>query len=282
MYSKKDLSFVFSMGEGDFDGIGTDKITLGNLKAAVKLGAYGNVSGFTAEVVIYGLGLRLLSMLSAKGTFGAMEDNPGAVTVEIFTGKTKLFKGGIYASYGNMNSLPEPALMLNAVAGLSVRTNEAKAFSLSGPVNIADMLGAIAKAAGLGSRIVSVTKVVNDPHYTGSAMQQISTICQDNELSYQVIDDVLVVWPFNGLSDDVVPLVSPEQGLIGYPVFTQGGITFQTQFSPLLSSGRAVELQTSLPNAPGRYILTVVEHMLTTWTEGGSWHTLCQGYRITT
>ncbi len=282
MYSKKSLSFVLSMGEGNFDDKGTDKITIGNVKAAVKLGAYGNTSGFTAEVAINGLSLELLSMLSSKGAFGAMMDNPGAVTLEIYNEKTKLFRGGIYAGYANMNALPEPSLMLNAVAGLSVKTNAAKAFSLPGSVHVADMLGAIAKSAGLGSRIVSVTDVVKDPHITGSAMQQIAEICNSHRLSYQVIDDVLVVWPFNGLSDDVVPLVSPEQGLIGYPVFTQGGITFQTQFSPLLSSGRAVELQTSLPNAPGRYILTTVEHMLTTWTEGGSWHTLCQGYRIIT
>ncbi|HBC7422592.1 TPA: hypothetical protein KEY88_005382 [Serratia marcescens] len=280
MYSKKELSFVFTMAEGDFDKKGTNKITIGNVRAAVKLAAYGNVSGFTADISLYGLSAELLSMLSTKGTLGAMEEKPGAVIVEISSGKTQLFRGGIWSAYANMNAMPESALMFNAVAGLSLRTDATLAFSVSGPVEIGMMLTAIAKTAGLGARMVGVTGVVNNPHCTGNAMQQIIDICSDHQLSYQITDEVLIVWPQNGSPDDVVPYVSPESGLVGYPVFTQNGIMFQTTFSPLLSAGRAVELTTSLPNASGRYILTTVEHMLTTWTEGGSWHSVCQGFRI--
>ncbi|KLP39865.1 hypothetical protein [Enterobacter ludwigii] len=280
MYGKKDLHFVFTRASGDFDSKGTDQISIGNIRASVKLAAYGNVSGFTAEIVLYGLSAELLSMLSTKGTIGAMEEDPGAVTVEIYSGKTKLFSGGIWSAYANMNALPESSLMFNAVAGLSLRTNATLAFSVPGAVELGMMLTAIAKAAGLGARMVGVTGSVNNPHCTGSAMQQIIDICSDYQLSYQIVDEVLIVWPQSGSPDDVVPHVSPQNGLVGYPVFTQNGIMFQTTFSPLLSAGRIVGLETSLPNASGRYTLSTVEHMLTTWTEGGSWHSICQAFRI--
>ncbi|KNC94036.1 baseplate hub protein [Trabulsiella odontotermitis] len=280
MYGKKELSFVFTGDAGTFDNKGTDKITIGNIRASAKLMASGNYSGFTAEIALYGLSAELLSMLSTKGTIGAMEESPGAVEVEIYSGKTQLFRGGIWAAYANMNAMPESSLMFNAVAGLSLRTNATLAFSQAGPVDLADMLSAIARAAGMGYRMVGVKGTINNPHFTGSAMQQIIDICSDYQLAYQIVANVLIVWPQNGTMDDVAPYVSPETGLVGYPVFSQSGIMFQTTFSPLLSAGRAVELKTSLPNASGRYILTTVEHMLTTWTEGGSWHSICQGFRI--
>jgi hypothetical protein len=282
MYSKKDLHFVFTGNAGVFDNKGTDKITIGNIRASAKLMASGNISGFTAEIALYGLSAELLSMLSTKGTIGAMEEDPGAVEMEIYSGKTQLFRGGVYAAYANMNAMPESAMILNAVAGLPLRINVTLPFSAPGSTKLSDMLTAIARGSNLGARIVGVTGTVDNPHCTGSAMQQIIDICSDHLLAYQIVDNVLIVWPQNGTMDDVVPYVSPETGLVGYPVFSQGGIMFQTTFSPLLSAGRAVELKTSLPNASGRYILTTVEHMLTTWTEGGSWHSICQAFRITT
>ena len=92
-------------------------------------------------------------------------------------------------------------------------------------------------------------------------MEQIRAACTPADLSVNIQNNVVNVWKRNGKIDDVIPEVSPECGLIGYPVPNQFGITFQTQFSTLLSQGRNINLTTSVPNISGQYNLFMVEHV---------------------
>ncbi|NNS07346.1 hypothetical protein [Erwinia sp. JH02] len=280
MYNKKTLRYDFSVKPGDFDGRGNDKLSLNEVKSNFHVGSYGNVSGTNAEITIFGLSADLLSVLSGKGlgVFAPI----GNIGVEVYAGKTKMFSGGIFASYANMNAQPETALIINAVAGLSLRTSSSSAFSFSGDIDVANMLEAICKLSGYAFRSEGVKGIKHsNPYFSGSPMDQIRDICLAHELWYQVIDNVVTVWPYKSTSGTAAITVGPENGLIGYPVFSQGGITFQTQFSPLLSQGRDVNLITSLPNASGLYRLSIVEHYLSSWTDGGNWHSVCQAFRIT-
>ncbi|MFP1884433.1 baseplate hub protein [Lonsdalea quercina] len=278
MYSKKQLRYEFTVKNGAYDKDGNDKISISNVKSSLRMGSYGNYGGSQAEITIFGLGTELLSTLSSKG-IGIYTLNTDT-KIDAYVGDTKVYSGGIYASYANMNGQPETALILNAVSGLSLKTSSSASFSLPGAVDVSKMLSAICQVYGYGFNSTGLDGVTEqNPHYSGSPMDQIRDICETHKLWYQIFDDVLTVWPSNSSKKDDVPFVSADSGLIGYPVFTQSGITFQTQFSTLLSQGRVVELETALPNASGRYLLTVVEHFLTSWTDGGSWHTVSQGVR---
>mgnify|MGYP007064916587 CR=1 FL=1 len=55
---------------------------------------------------------------------------------------------------------------------------------------------------------------------------------------------------------------------------------FQTQFSTLLTTGRNVKIETSLPHASGVYKLTSVTHELSSWMPDGPWHSICIAYRV--
>lgn len=279
MYSKKDLRYEFTLSNGAFDGDGNNKLSVSNVKSSFRCDSYGSYGGFNAEIVIFGLSAERLALLSGKGigTWAVATD----AQVDVYVGDNKIFSGGIFGSYANMNGQPETALVLNAVAGLNLKKKSSSAFSLSGGVDVENILGAICKLNGYGFNAVNLKgKVAQNPHYSGSPMDQIIYICTDFNLQYRLFDNILTVWVNGDAIDSVVPLVSPDSGLIGYPVFTQSGITFQTQFSTLLSQGRDVELVTSLPNASGRYRLYVVEHFLSSWMENGNWHTICQGVRV--
>ncbi|AOF18158.1 hypothetical protein BED35_06040 [Yersinia enterocolitica] len=279
MYSKKDLRYEFTLSNGAFDKNGNDKISIGNVKSSFRYGAYGNYGGIQAEIMIFGLSIDRLASLSGKGigVYTPTKD----ISVNVYSGDNKIFSGGIYASYANMNAQPETALVMNTISGLNLKTASSSAFSQPGAVPVESMLSAICNIFGFSLNASRLNgRVAQNPHFSGSPMDQVRDICLAHGLWYRVFDNIITVWPAGSAVDDIVPLVSPDSGLIGYPVFTQSGITFQTQFSTYLAQGRVVELVTSLPNASGRYLLTVVEHFLNSWTEGGSWHTVCQGFKI--
>lgn len=270
MYSKKELSFVFKLGTGAFDDNGNNTLTLNNIKSSVRVSAYGSLMGFDAQVMLQGLSLENIAILSGKGV-NQFVRKVGDLEIDILTNGNLIFNGWIYASYADMNSAPEPALILNANAGYQFHITPSQAFSAEGAVNVVDMIGAIAQTAGLAYKAWDTAGTEANPHYEGSALDQVRQICENHKLSFTVKDKVLDTWKL--YKSDVKPFVSPDYGLIGYPVFQQGGLSFTTQYSPLLTGGRIVTLETSLPNASGDYLIFTSEHLLSSWDSGGRWQT---------
>ncbi|WON77018.1 hypothetical protein [Serratia sp. UGAL515B_01] len=278
MYSKKNIKYVFTNTRKSFDAEGSNKLEVSNAKSSCRIDVAGMEGGVRAEIVLYGLGYDLLAKLSADGV-GVFFDTE-TVNVEVFADNNKVFAGNIYASFANLNDLPDSSLILSAASGGDLQDKPSAAFSRPGAVPVFDILESICRANGYGLIGRGIKGIIhNNPHFDGCALDQIRGICKAHELLFNIYDNTVFVWTEKGTIDDVVPLVSPEHGLIGYPVFSQYGITFQTQFSTLLVQGRAIELQTSLPHGSGRYKLANVQHFLSSWTEGGRWHSVCMAYR---
>lgn len=276
MYKQHSLRFEFTNQTTSFDKSGNNKISISNVKSMFKFGAYGNQAGVQAEATIYGLGLDLLSALSSKGinTWMQME----RIHTSVYADDTKVFSGFIVYSCANMNAAPETALTLNMVSGFDLQAASAQPFSRPGTVKLADVLAAICEPYQYRLNPVGIDGLVASNIYlSGSPLEQIRYACNQAGANMQIDGSQVTVWPMNAAKDDVVPLVSPEYGLIGYPVFTASGITFQTQYSGLLAAGRYVNLDTSLPYASGKYYLYVVENFLSSWIENGPWHSICQG-----
>ncbi len=280
MYKQRTLRFEFFNETQAFDKEGNNKITLSDVKAMFKVGAYGNQAGVQAEMTIYGLSLDLLAALSSKG-IGIWTAEKERIKVTVHANDAMMFSGYIYSSYANMNAAPESALIINASGGLDLQTQSAQPFSRPGTVNLVDVLRAICEPSKYRLNAVGIDGITASNIYlVGSPLEQLRHACNATGVAMTVTGDLVTVWPNGEAVDDVVPFVSPEHGLIGYPVFTQSGITFQTEFSTLLAQGRFIQLETSLPHASGRYMLYVVEHYLSTWMENGPWHTISQGGKV--
>lgn len=281
MYKQRSLRFEFFNETQSFDKEGNNRIILENVKAMFKVGAYGNQTGIQAEMTIYGLGLDLLAALSSKGIgiWARLNEN---IRVTVHANDILMFNGHIYASFANMNAAPDAPLIINAAGHVPLQSVCAVPFSRPGSVAVLDALKAISEPFKYRVNAVGVEgKTLKNPYLEGSPLDQLRDLCNQEDLAMVVDGDLVTVWPRGAAVDDVIPLVSPEFGLIGYPVFTQTGITIQTEFSPLLAQGRFIQLQTALPHASGKYLLHVVEHYLSSWVEGGPWHTICQGSKAT-
>lgn len=278
-YEQRKLEFIFDLDGGHFDDNGTDNITLSNVKAVARLGAYLGLEGLTAEFSLFGLSLELMSMLSAKG-LGVFTSRSDKFKVKIKYKESIIFQGGIISAWSDMNAAPEPALNFQAVAALDLMKQSAKAYSQPGVVKVADILISIASTAGISIVLNDLGDMTSrpNPHIEGSPYEQLTRTCFAYDLNFYFDENnTFNVWlkKRGGIS----PLVSKDNGLIGYPVFVQNGIMFNTLYSPMLSAGREVQLITDLPNATGTYMLTSVNHSLSSWVAGGQWHSLCQGIK---
>lgn len=263
-----------------FDESGNNTISISEARAAVSFQSAGNLFGTQINVSIFGLGIEMLAALSSKamGLFGSDTER---ISMKVFVGETAIFSGYMTSSIANMNAIPNAALMITATANADLQNKPASPFSFNGATPVPDIINAICNAAGYKAYITGLDGlVVTNPHYEGSIFTQLESLCNDVNVAMSVAPPSISFWPQDSTRDDVMPFISPEYGLIGYPIFSNGGLMFQTQFSTLLTTGRNVQIETSLPHASGVYKLTSVNHELSSWMNDGPWHSICIAYRV--
>lgn len=280
LYSKRSLRFEFVNETSSFDESGNNTISISEARATVSFQSAGNLFGTQLNVSIFGLGIEMLAALSSKamGLFGSDTER---ISMKVFVGETAIFAGYMTSSIANMNAIPNAALMITATANADLQNKPASPFSFNGATPVPDIINAICNAAGYKAYITGLDGlVVTNPHYEGSIFTQLESLCNDVNVAMSVAPPSISFWPQDSTRDDVMPLISPEYGLIGYPIFSNGGLMFQTQFSTLLTTGRNVQIETSLPHASGVYKLTSVNHELSSWVNDGPWHSICIAYRV--
>lgn len=280
-YKQRSIRLEVINTNSTFDEAGNNTISISNAKIHVSLQASGGLrAGTTANVNIAGLGLELIALLSFKAQGNYSEAIPGHLQLKIYvpddTGQeVELFSGYMYTSIANMNATPDPVLTIAATGNTDLQHISAPPYSHRGSTPVADIITAICDSVGYTAKLVGLDgKVLVDPHFEGDVYEQLIQVCKVSGLQLDVTPPTITVWPEGSTRDDIVPLVSPEHGMIGYPIFSNGGVMFQTQFSSLLATGRLVEVQASLPHASGIYSIGSVQHELSTWDTGGVWNSM--------
>ncbi|EMN3922113.1 hypothetical protein REJ49_004975 [Citrobacter farmeri] len=280
MYNQRSLRFEFTNETSSFDEKGNNTISISEVRSTVSFQSAGNLFGTQVNVSLFGLSMELLASLSSKamGLFGSDTER---ISMKIYVGETAIFVGYMTSSIANMNTAPNSALMITATANADLQNKPSPPFSFNGATPVTSVINAICKAAGYSPYITGLDGIVaTNPHYEGSIFNQLEKLCDDFEIAMSIASPTINFWPQKEKKDDVIPLISPEYGLIGYPIFSNGGVMFQTQFSTLLTTGRNVKLTTSLPHASGTYNLTSVSHELSSWMPDGPWHSVCIANRI--
>lgn len=276
LYKQHSIRYEFINKTSAFDEAGNNKISISNVKSTVSLGSVIGRTGTNVSVALYGLSIELIADISgrADGNFLSTQN----IDMAIYADESLVFYGGMTSSISNMNQAPESGLMITATANAEMQSMPVSPFSARGSQNLTDVIASICSAAGYTAEFVQMEgmKTSGSPHFEGSVFDQLHQICTGYGLAMQVLPpDKVAFWPSAAQRDEVIPFVSKEYGLIGYPVFSNGGVMFQTQYSSLLIIGRYVDLKTDLPWASGRYKLVSVNHELSSWLPAGSWNTVC-------
>lgn len=272
-YKKRNLKFQFKLSSGAFDENGNDVLTLDNVKAEVQVASYGSLSANTLDARVYGLSLKHMALIGYKGVqYGITTQN----MMKVWANEVSIFEGSIGWSFTDLNEAPDAPLIIQATSTGYAQSIQAADFSKSGEVKVSEIIASIASLIGYTIVISpSVTEVEKNPHYSGNYVDQILNCARSHNLLTDFRLGVVTIWKSGDAIDDQIPYVSPQTGLIGYPRFNGWGLEFTTTFSPLLILGRDVHIETSLPNASGRYSINAALHHLSSWMEGGPWITTC-------
>ena len=290
----REITVTFNLTSGAFGPGGQDTVTLSGLRVGAQIEVVGDLSASTANVRIEGMPLSLMNQLSVAQLPGDLYQST-ANTIAIAAGDATqggtfptIFRGNIYEAYVDFAGAPEVAFQVTAVSAGYAAVQPITPTSFQGSASVATILSTIAAKAGLAFSNNGVTAVLQNPYVSGTAHDQIYQVCQATRTAHLIMGAELAIWPEGSGKTTLIPQISAETGLIGYPAYNAAGVAFTTVFDPRLTFYQVVELQSAYlpaawtnqsgtlqPNAPsnGQWVVVKVQHDLQSQMPDGPWFT---------
>ena len=265
---QKTIRVTVILGEGEFESGGNAKIYEG-LATTVQVTKAGLPEKNSAEVRIRGLKMSDMEQLTFL-SFLPGEYRKNHILIEAGDKGEELavvFKGDITASSADFSTAPDVTMKFQAVtAGWSVLIADSPT-SVQGEALAADLIEQFAREAGFGFINEGVTESVRNATFNGSPIQKAQEVADEVGAELLIDDENITLMPWDKPRGDAV-LLKADSGLIGYPSFTQDGISCQCFYNPRLQLGGQIKIESIVPRATGYWKITKLTHDIAAYTQG--------------
>jgi hypothetical protein len=263
-----------------FAGSDTNSVTLTGFRTSVQITKAGGASQGEAQLRVYGMSLSLMNQLSTLGqTPVKIGKNEIAISAGDDNGVAVVFKGTISQAYTDLGGAPEGMFQVSAFAGLFESMLTIPPSCFRGPVSAALILQGLATQMGVSAfENNGVNVMLPETSLNGSALTQVKAVVKAANIEWILDGGTLAIWPKGGFRAGAVPLISPENGMVGYPFPSgQGLLGLKTLFNPQINFGAQVDVKSSITPANGRWTVVRIEHEIEAEMPGGQWFTTILG-----
>lgn len=280
-FVQRQIDVTFQLGRGVFgeDGV-SDTVTLQGHRVQVDVtGVYGPGMG-VANARIYGVKPTLWQQLASlnQATEAIRRNRLVIAAGDVGAALATVFDGQITLSQFDANAQPDTALNVTAHAGLLEAVKVAKPKSYPGAAGADVVLYNLAQEMGLAFENGGVTAVFSKLYLPpASPREQVERVAQAARAEFVIDGQTLAVWPKGGSRGGLIPVISPDTGMVGYPNYSTsnngGWLSVTTLFNPNIRLGGVVEVQSSLKVANGKWVTHDIRHELDAEMPGGHWFT---------
>jgi hypothetical protein len=96
-------------------------------------------------------------------------------------------------------------------------------------------------------------------------------------IDYYIGQRTVAICPKNTPRKSLIPLISKDTGLVGYPTFDGPGVNFVCLFNPAIAFLGQVKIESDIPQANGYWSVMGVFHRLEALIPGGVWQSRIRG-----
>lgn len=280
------LSPTTNPGGTDNFGPGTgNTVTLSGLRMSANISLYGAPGLSSGNVRVWGMTKQQMKQCSALGKPFNFSSKNG-ITIRAGddqSGMSLILQGTFQFGYEDFNSAPDASFYIETQVGTIGAMKPVSPNSYQGSVNAGNVMSDIATQMGLNFENSGVEAVLSNPYLHGTLLQQAHTLARAANINMLVDGDpptgTLAIWPRTGSRNGQAVTIGPTSGLLGYPRYTDGGISIDCLFNPNVQIGRKFTLETSIENAKGDWVIRAVTHALECQLPGGKWFTNISAYR---
>lgn len=279
-FAKRRIDLEFQIGQGSFGGEGINTLKLSGLRVICNITKIAGPGSATANLRIYGLSMSHLTQLSALNKAVMMvRRNKLIITAGTEGNMGKVFEGQIALGQIDMSDPPDSALVVLGLAGLLEAAAPAPPSSYPKTADVAVIMKHLADQMGLEFEN-NLTKpiILSSPYFPGTLRDQAMRCADAAGINWLIDNGVLAIWDRYGSRGGQFPVISPKTGMIGYPAYSEMGISVVTIFNPFLKLGETVKVESSLKFANGKWIMFNLQHNLESEVPGGQWFTKFTGF----
>lgn len=270
--NKKRLKFIITLGTGKFGASNNDQVTLEGYRATVDIDKAGGMMMGTLRAGIYGVTQDDMNSITTL-QWKPQEIIPNTVEVYAIDGDTEtlVFAGNIVNAWGDYQTMPDVYLRLQAQSAFVNQLKPVPPRSFQGSIDVASVMSQIARDLGYNFENNGVSVSLTDVYLPNTGLEQAKDLAHAANIDLYLDDKTLAITPANSPRGDMIPEISAESGLIGYPTFDGIGVNFKTLFNPSVTFGGRIKLVTDIKQAKGEWIVTSIGHRLESEKPGGAW-----------
>lgn len=285
-FVKRLIDVEIGLGQGDHGLGGTQTTRFSGPRVSAQIVRNGMPGNSHATIRLYGLSLDDMNSISSLGK-PIIYDRNNTVTLfagNAIDGMSVVYYGTIYEAWADFDGAPEITLNVNAVSGLIDAMKPIAPASYSGSVDAATIMAGLAVQLGYHFENNGVSVILSNPYYPGTARDQIDA-CATEANIFAALDGngagtTLAIWPKDGSRGGVIPLISPDTGMVGYPGYMAGGLNIRAIYNNAIRFGGQVKVQSSLKTACGTWTVNRLVHNLESQKPHGAWFTEIGVYRL--
>jgi hypothetical protein len=293
----KDLRFVITLAKQGASFSANDPentITLQGLRSSVYIDNAGGAMMGTLKAQIFGVTASDMNTLTSTLWDNLVVTPSGSSfafnSVQVFaidgTQETLIYNGDILNCWGVYSSMPETYLYLEAQIGYAALVQPVAPLSIAASTNVATVMKQIASQMGYQFENNGVNITIAKGSYWGNTLMEQARALMQAYKFWMYLDstspNTLAIAPYGQARSTAAPLISPQTGMEGYPVFNSTGVNFETLFNPAITFGGPVQMQSSIPKANGTWVVVSMSHHLSSQTLGGPWKTTVNAVSPTT
>lgn len=280
-FKRRRLMIQLTLSKGEFKGGAGNTYQISDLAMSCKVDKVGPPEFGKASADIYGLPLEIMEQLSTLNMHPLFvkRNYMSIFAGDDESGYTQIFSGSITKAGADFNSAPDVAFKIEARVGFFGSVTAQGDSVISGSQPVANFIEIQAKKCGMTFKNEGVSASVKNSVFTGSPIEQARQAAKQIGAEL-IIDDESMTLIKNGASrKGLVPVLSAESGLLGYPVMTQNGIECKAIFNPDFRFAGLVEIKSTVPRVSGQWRIIKLSHSLSAnLPSGGAWESSITAY----
>ncbi|MDR1396855.1 MAG: hypothetical protein LBJ14_03910 [Desulfarculales bacterium] len=270
-FTLKTIQIAVTLGQDNFSEGGNTKIIEG-LECEVAVQKPGLPEKNSASVKIWGLQYEDMAQLTML-SFRPLESQHNLISIkagEKGGAKVLVYAGEITSAFADFNQVPDPCMQIEADSGSYPQQIAVPTDTVKGEAKADRLFAMYSKAAGYTYKNEGVTSSVRNACYPGSPINKMTKLARDVDCELIIDDGQVTILPTGKARQGDAVLLTRDTGMIGYPTFSQDGISCRCIFNPDLRYGGLIKVESIVPRASGVWRITKLTHKLSN-AVGGSW-----------
>lgn len=188
-----------------------------------------------------------------------------------------VFQGEITTAFADFNTAPEITMNIEAQTGAYASLIPLNQEAVRGEAQAAALIQKYAIEAGYAFRNEGVTGAVKNAVLNGSPIEKMKDVANQMGIELLIDDDTVIIMPPEKERSGNAVLLSAKSGLVGYPTFTQDGISIKAFYDPSFQLGGLVSVESAVPRASGTWKISKLTHTLEAYKPGAQWLSQIEG-----